>query len=332
MVMAIGLGAISYVAGRSITIQTGERTSPRPMNTYILAIGESDLTAKSEALTEIEKHIRHCQDDFSPLSNVQSGEGVLKALSEDDEATQYGMYDETSVIFANSRREGTKNLLGVLNELWLCRPSYKTARAKGLDSVDNHYLNCWGNIPTQLIQAVFRQEDLIAGTLNRWLPFYITPKLKTERSPHAKPDDYNAWIQRLKSIYSQTDRKLVFTEETDGSRHQWYDGLRQKAIETGQQTGESRFHTHAVKIAGLFAIADNQVDDHKVKIHHWENALAVSKYLGQCYEYLFRNVGATRLGELENRILDILNQNENEMTLTELNRKTRGFDSVERQK
>ena len=332
MVMAIGLGGLAYVAGRSITVQTDKLTKPQPLNTYILAVGESDLTAKSEALTEIEKHIRHCQDDFSPLSNVQSMEGVLKALDEDDNSTQYGMYDETSVVFANSRREGTKNLLGGLNELWLCRPSYRTARAKEIGTVEMPYLNCWGNIPTQLIPAVFRQEDLIAGTLNRWLPFYITPKIKTERSPHAEPDYYDAWIQRLKSIYEQTDRQLIFTDEADEARYKWYDDLRQKAIRTGQQTGESRFHTHAIKIAGLFALADNQVDDHDVRLEHWENALGVSKYLSKCYEYLFRNVGATRLGELENRILEVLNQHGNEMTLTELNRKTRGFDSIERQK
>lgn len=332
MVMAIGLGGLAYIAGRSITVQTDKRTTPRPLNTYILAVGESDLTAKSEALTEIQKHIRHCQDDFSPISNVQSIEGVLRALREDDQASQYGMYDESSVVFANSRREGTKNLLGGLNELWLCPPYYKTARAGETEGIEMPYLNCWGNIPTLFISSVFRQEDLIAGTLNRWLPFYIQPKIKTERAPHAVTEYYDNWIKRLKSIYQESNKQLLFTDEADEARHNWYADLRENAIKTGQQTGESRFHTHAVKIAGLFALADNRVDDNAVNIEHWKASLGLVKYLVSCYEHLFRNVGATRLGELENKILDVLNRHGNEMTISALGQKIRGFDTTERDK
>ena len=334
MIMAFGIGSLSYVAGRSVTVQTHKDTKPQPLNSYILAVGESDLTAKSEAVGELTKHIMHCDGDFAAISNVQSLEGILKALGENDQACQYVMLDESSVVFTNSRREGTKNILGGLNELWLCPPNYTTVRAGEKARVDFPYLNCWGNIPTELIPSVFRQEDLIAGTLNRWLPFYITPKTKTERSPHPVSESYDMWIKRLKSIYSGygSDRRLIFTTEADDARFEWYDTLRQNAIKGGTQTGESRFHTHAVKLAGLFALADNRIDDDLVSKEHWETALGVIRYLFQCYEYLFRNVGSTRLGDIENKILDMLNRNGNEMTLTELGRKVRGTDSTERER
>ena len=120
MIMAFGIGSLSYVAGRHVTVQTHEDTKPEPLNSYILAVGESDLTAKSEAVRELKKHITHCDDDFAPISNAQSLEGILKALGENDQASQYVMLDESSVVFTNSRREGTKNILGGLNELWVC--------------------------------------------------------------------------------------------------------------------------------------------------------------------------------------------------------------------
>ena len=54
------------------------------------------------------------------------------------------------------------------------------------------------------------------------------------------------------------------------------------------------------------------------------------RYLSGCAEYLFRNVGASRIGELENELLEVLSQHGNEMALTELTKKTRRFDADER--
>ena len=87
-------------------------------------------------------------------------------------------------------------------------------------------------------------------------------------------DFYDMWIKRLKSVYSAygTDRRLIFETEADDARFNWYDTLRQNAIKGGTQTGESRFHTHAVKLSGLFALADNPIDNDNVTIEHWETA------------------------------------------------------------
>ena len=334
MIMAMGLGTISHLAGRETTVRTHDDANAENLNTYILAVGESDLTGKSAALSEIRKFISHCDYDFSPISNVLSLEGIVGAMTgEGNPAWQYCLFDESSVLFTNARREGTKNLLSGLNELWLCPPTYRTAKADLDSTLTQPYLNCWGNIPTLLIPSVFRQEDMIAGTLNRWLPFYISPKIETVRHPHAIADLYDAWIQYLKSVFDhETSRAFIFNQEADDARFDWYDKLRRNAIQKGIQTGESRFHTHAVKIAGIFALADNAVSDNEVKITHWDAAIGVTRYLADCYDYLFKSVGATRMSEIEIRILEILNDNGNEMTLSALNRKTQSFDIVERDK
>lgn len=56
----------------------------------------------------------------------------------------------------------------------------------------------------------------------------------------------------------------------------------------------------------------------------------IVRYLHNCSEYLYRNIGATRLGEAENEILDVLNRYGNEMKLSTLTQKTRQFDVDER--
>ena len=65
-------------------------------------------------------------------------------------------------------------------------------------------------------------------------------------------------------------------------------------------------------------------------IQHWEASLTIVQYLHKCSEYLYRNIGATRLGEAENEIMDVLNRHGNEMTLSTLADKTRQFDADER--
>ena len=192
MLMAMGIGAFSFV-GRGARVRTHERSNSMALNSYILAVGESDLTAKSEALTEIKKFMYQVDAGFDPVSNVQSIEGLLTALNNGEgsggtsggTAERYCLFDEGAVVFENTRRQGTKNLFSGLNELWLCPPTYATARAAGVNKVENPYVCCWANIPTKLIASVFRHEDMIGGSLNRWLPFYIQPKVKTERYPHA---------------------------------------------------------------------------------------------------------------------------------------------------
>ena len=332
MLMAMGIGVYSFIA-KGTFVKTHDRANAMPLNSFILAVGESDLTAKSEALTEIKKIMYTVDHDFRPVSNVQSIEGLLTALNESDSPERYCLFDEGSVVFENTRRQGTKNLFSGLNELWLCPQTYSTARAAGVSKVVSPYVCCWANIPTKLIAAVFRHEDMIGGSLNRWLPFFISPKVKTERYPHAEAHPFDVWIKELYRVHDNSrSRTLTFTEDADDSRFAWFEGLRSKAIESGEQIGESRFHTHAVKLAGIFALAENDSIDDEVKLHHWEAALTVVRYLSDCAEYLFRNVGATRLGELENEVLDILAQHGNEMPLNALTQKTRRFDVEERLK
>lgn len=330
MLMAMGIGAYSFIA-KSARVRTHERANSMALNSFILAVGESDLTAKSEALSEIKKVMYAVDHDFDPVSNVQSIEGLLTALNDNDSPERYCLFDEGSVVFENARRQGTKNLFAGLNELWLCPPSYSTARAAGTNKVVNPYVCCWANIPTKLIASVFRHEDMIGGSLNRWLPFYIQPKEKTERYPHAVGRPYDVWIKEMcRAVDSSNDRMFTFTEEADDARFGWFEGLRSKAIAEGEQIGESRFHTHAVKLAGIFALAENPSVDNFVQLHHWDAALTVVRYLSECSEYLFRNVGASRIGELENEVLDVLALHDNEMSLSELTKKTRRFDSDER--
>jgi hypothetical protein len=99
---------------------------------------------------------------------------------------------------------------------------------------------------------------MIGVFLNRWLPFYIQPKVKTERYPHAESDSYNAWVNALFAARATLDsRTFTFIKEADDTRFEWFEKLRSDAKKSGEQIGESRFHPHAVKFAGIFALAEN---------------------------------------------------------------------------
>ena len=149
----------------------------------------------------------------------------------------------------------------------------------GTDKVEHPYVCCWGNMPTKVISAVFRHEDVIGSSLNRWLPFYIQPKVKTERYSHAE-SDYNAWVNALFTVRATLDsRTFTFTKEADDTRFEWFEKLRSDAIKSGKQIGENRFHPHAVKFTGIFALAENPPTKNDVEKHHSETALRVVRDL-----------------------------------------------------
>lgn len=339
MLMAMGIGQVGYIAGRNITVKTSEKARSQYLNQYILAVGDTDYTAKSEAVTESKKIIYQATRDFQSIASVQSIEGLLQDIANDDEISTYVMLDEGDTLFKNAQRQGTRNLLTQIGELWLCPETYKSSwkTGKGAESVEKPYLNCWGNVPTHIVTSVFRQDDLLGGFLNRWLPFYIHGKEEFVADPFAIPEEYHRWVRKLRYIHNiQDDYELVFTDEANDARVDWARELRAKVTESRKaglnNVGITRFHTHAKKIAGIFALVDNKLNDMNVTLQHWETALSVVEYLSKSYEYLFKGIGATRMGEVENTVLDILNRNGNEVTLSKISHAMQRTDAGERLK
>ena len=349
-IMAMGIGAIGHCAGRRVIVKTSEISSENIfLNTYTLLIGRSDLTAKSETREELNGILKHVyRGDFSPVSDVQSIEGIVRAMENEQEeyddtgdfntrkgylegSRMFVMLDEIATLFANARRDGTKNLLSAINKFWRCPADERVARAKGEQIVKYPVLNLWGNITPDQVLEYLVGLDMTGGTINRFMTWFISPKVETIRHPHPVVEYYDQVVQRLQSIAdSRQQRTLIFTEEADDARFDWYKNQRETHLQSEDDKGETRFHTTAVKIAGIFALADNSEYDNTVKPCHWKDALAVTRYLIECYNFSFRDVGASQLSKLEHKILEVLNANGNEITLTYLRRKTQTVDTKTR--
>ena len=349
-IMAMGIGAVGHCAGRRVIVKTSEVSSENIfLNTYTLLIGRSDLTAKSETREELNGILKHVyRGDFSPVSDVQSIEGIVRAMENEQEeyddtgdfntrkgylegSRMFVMLDEIATLFANARRDGTKNLLSAINKFWRCPADERVARAKGEQIVKYPVLNLWGNITPDQVLEYLVGLDMTGGTINRFMTWFISPKVETIRHPHPVVEYYDQVVQRLQSIAdSRQQRTLIFTEEADDARFDWYKNQRETHLQSEDDKGETRFHTTAVKIAGIFALADNSEYDNTVKPCHWKDALAVTRYLIECYNFSFRDVGASQLSKLEHKILEVLNANGNEITLTYLRRKTQTVDTKTR--
>ena len=352
-IMALGIAAVGHCAGRRVIVKTSDVTKESVfLNTYTLLIGRSDLTAKSdtrEELNGILSHVYH--GDFYPISDVQSIEGVIRSMETEEttwkDANEGGefcqrkgypegsrmfvMLDEIATLFANARREGTKNLLSAINKFWKCPVTERVARASGEQMVEYPVLNVWGNITPNQVSEYLQGLDLTGGTINRFMPFFVQPKVETVRHPHAVVNYYDnvvKWLQYVADGSNQ--RTLIFTEEADDCRFEWFKAQRETQLEKDDDKGETRFHTTAVKIAGIFALASNDEHDNTVKKCHWDDALAVTRYLIESYNYSFRQVGISERAKIEGQILEVLNANGNEITLTELSRKTQSIDRTDR--
>ena len=352
-IMAMGLGAIGHCAGRGVIVKTSEISSECVfLNTYTLLVGRSDLTAKSDTREQLNGILKRVYTEgYFPISDVQSIEGVIRSM--ETEQTKYQevnpgddfynrkgypegsrMYlslDEIARLFANARRDGTKNLLSAINSFWKCPTEERVARAKGEQIVEYPVLSVWGNITPDQISEYLQGLDMTGGTINRFMPFFVTPKEETIRHPHFAIEHYDQVIKRLQRIAGSRDRRtLIFSTDADDARFDWFTEQREKHLRSDDDRGETRFHTTAVKIAGIFALGDNAPNDDEVQLSHWKDALAVTRYLIDCYNYSFREVGTSKLSKIEHQILEILNANGNEICLSFLTRKTRNVDAKTR--
>ena len=139
------------------------------------------------------------------------------------------MLDEIATLFANARREGTKNLLSAINKFWKCPAEERVARAKGEQLVEYPVLNVWGNITPEQVENYLQGLDMTGGTINRIMPFFISPKTETIRHPHAVIDNYDRVIKSLQKIAdSREQRTLIFSPEADDARFEWFDTERKE--------------------------------------------------------------------------------------------------------
>ena len=352
-IMAMGIAAVGHAAGRRVIIKSSEQSSEKVfLNTYTLLIGRSDLTAKSDTREELNALLKLVYHrEFYPVTDVQSIEGIIRAMETEQDkhkdenpgtdfydrkgyfegSRMFVMLDEIATLFANARREGTKNLLSAINKFWKCPAVERVARAKCEQIVEYPVLSVWGNITPEQVVEYLQGLDMTGGTINRFMPFFITPKVETIRHPHPVVEDYTRVVQCLQIIAdSRQQRTLIFSTEADDARFDWFSKQRAEHLASEDDKGETRFHTTAVKIAGIFALADNSESEDIVELHHWNDALAVTRYLIESYNFSFRDVGSSKLSKLEHKILEVLNSNGNDMTLTDLSKNTRTVDTKTR--
>ena len=158
------------------------------------------------------------------------------------------MLDEIATLFANARREGTKNLLSAINKFWKCPPEERVARAKGEQIVKYPVLSVWGNITPEQVVEYLQGLDMTGGTINRFHAVFITTKVETIRHPHPVVEHYDQVVQSLQSIAdSRQQRTLIFSTEADDARFDWFSKQRAEHLESEDDKGETRFHTTAVK-------------------------------------------------------------------------------------
>jgi len=91
---------------------------PRYPHCHDLLIGESGITHKSTSINRAARMIRMMRDDVLILDNISSIEGVLEQMDEKRRSTALIAAGEYSYLVATSKRQGTSNIIPMLNHAY----------------------------------------------------------------------------------------------------------------------------------------------------------------------------------------------------------------------
>ena len=345
-IMAGALTQMGIMLGRRSCISIGRKASKRHViypNFYAGIIGGTSIARKSSWLRQVRYDLQHVDYDVKVMESIASAEGLIDAVSKDDEGdpiNTYGqdapegrrsllLFDEMKSLFGTARRQITSTIIPRLTEAYNCPPTLEVNTKHAPIQAHHPVVSILAASTGEWLSDSVTQSDVSGGFINRFAYFlyeYTEPKAEPQ-DPHFEP--LKQWYNVLDRTRSHGDqmRQFVLSEEAwkiyeeEYNEHHKWQWENQDNFETAASAREM---VNSFKIALAFAAATNELDDNKVSPSAWMHARGVAKYVSQVNAYLFKSIGAGEESKDEKVILDKLAKLGNDAKKSELRQKIGG--------
>ena len=234
-IMAGALTQMGIMLGRRSCISIGRKPSKRHViypNFYAGIIGGTSIARKSSWLRQVRYDLQHIDYDVKVMESIASAEGLIDAMSKDDEGDPINTYeqnapegrrtlllfDEMKSLFGTARRQITSTIIPRLTEAYNCPPALEVNTKHAPIQAHHPVVSILAASTGEWLSDSVTQSDVSGGFINRFAYFlyeYTEPKAEPQ-DPHFEP--LKQWYNVLDRTRSHGDqmRQFVLSDAKHG--------------------------------------------------------------------------------------------------------------------
>ena len=266
------------------------------------------MSRKSTAMNLGIDLLQQVDADVKIIKGAASVEALYRELSDGPDTRLLIFADELRALLTVAQRSGTANLLPKLNTLYGCPDTDSIDRRRDSESdlVERPFVSLIAGSPVAWLEDVFGHGTLDGGFLNRNLFIAGQRKLSQAFPP---PPQWGTFANTIRTVIDHWRKNPQEIDWTPAAKalyqpfyeHDWPTLVEQSSDDTNSLT--ARLPDHVVKIAIIYSVlsGSQQITDTAV-----QQATRIAMYLRPVVLTLFGDVGRSRIGRVESKILEHL--------------------------
>lgn len=321
------ISCISAILRDNVWFKFPSRLETIYPNTYILLLADSAVVRKSPPMNITTNLLREI-NNTKIMAGAASMQGVLRELANTEQGKPKGgsgimIAKELDAFFVKD-----PSTIGLLTNLYDFHPIYdKQLSTQDTPPIKDLCLSLFAGSNEIMMRGLFDQTATEGGLLGRCMLISENQKRLSnsgfeDNAIIIKEEDWNPVKKMLREI-SLVKGGLTFEEPARKLYNDWYHSLHQKDL--GTKTGyEGRIHTHALKLATIFAASKpdfRKHDNTPASITYEDTDLAINK-VGQLlpnYKKITLGTGKSPISYAQSQIATrLLNAKDYHMTYRDI--------------
>jgi hypothetical protein len=268
-----------------------------------LLIGETGITHKGTSIDRAVSIIRRIRPSILILNNISSIEGVLEQMQDLRQSTALIAAGEYSYLVATSKRQGTSNILPVLNDAYDGKNPL-TITKKRAPIIDNPFVNLVAGCTPDWVAKYADEEGANLGRFNRYVVFSTEQNRDLPEPDDLSPDEEEGWARQ----FGETLDKLIkepnameFELRAREHRNEWFFEHRRR-LRSLPDNLRKLLHRADDQVniqAMMYAMDDGQ---RVIELDHTRSAIALIDWSNANKLRLFGEVELTQDQRLEQRM------------------------------
>lgn len=319
------------IIGRSCYLWNGRYLYP---NFYTVLIGPTRRSRKTTAMSRGEKLLQDTDPLVIILGGLATPEGLISKLQIPDEKELDGLpeieqqragsvYDhegyrmlvccnEFASLLTKAKKESSSGLIQILTDAYDCKDSLDNPTRVSPLSARKSFVSMIALSTHEWLERSLDVDDVYGGFVNR-NTFYLWTSTQPLHNPNKVNESLmNEIKMQLHNVRNEKKGKHIeysFSGDVDELLREWYEKDYYAEYDNDiVDAAAQRIDENVRKLALLYAVLENDVDDLNIHADQLHSAIVVGEYWKAIAIKLFSKFGFTKEARAEMKILELLEQ------------------------